>query len=175
MRRTIFALVVVAMTPIAVRSQGAITLAPDNQDAWFQQPCLGDSSDTFEWTRFDLHGIRIRVPRGARKVPVPGVDELKFQKGRATLRLRLHRDARALFREYNRPDYVYKYCQDDIGGLMAEAISFRSPIRYGFAANWTDADRGEYLTAVITGATLQDVTFLRRALFSIQFPGERRR
>jgi hypothetical protein len=114
------------------------------------------------------------VPREARNVPVPLRDELKFQIGNGVLRLRLHPDARELYRQYYRPDLVYKFCQGDIGGLMAEAISFRSSVRYGFAANWSDADRGEYLTAVIEGRSLEDVTFLRRSLFTIQFPGERR-
>jgi hypothetical protein len=93
------------------------------------------------------------------------------------LRLRLHPTARALYREYNSPGDVHRFCTDNIGGLLAEAISFRQDGNgaYGFAANWSDADRGEYLTAVITGRLAGDVAFLRRVLFEIQFPGERRR
>lgn len=171
-------LLALAMVPAIGRAQGAIAVIPNDALEWFQQPCLGDSADTWGWTRYDLHGVRLWVPREAKQVPVPGGDELYFRApGGATLHLRLHPTARALFREYNTPGRVHRSCTDDIGGLPAEAVSFRlggnGP--YGFAVNWSDADRGEYLTAVITGRLAGDVAFLRRVLFEIQFPGERRR
>lgn len=170
-------LVLLAMLilPAVVRAQGAIAVVPNDALEWFQQPCLGDSVDTWGWTRYDLHGLRIWVPREARHVPVPGGDELKFSKGRATMRMRLHRDARELFRQAKQPNQVHRQCLDNVGGLLAEAFSFGSPLNPGFVANWSDADRGEYLTAIISGSSAQDVTFLRRILFTIQFPGERRR
>lgn len=163
-----------ATTSVVTQAQSASPSVPESRSPWIQEPCLPDSVDDFEWTRHDLHGVRIRVPREARSEPVPGGDELKFRKGQATLRLRLHRDAHGLFREVRRPEYVIRYCVGEIGGLMAEAISIRRRGE-GFAATWPDAENGEYLTAVIEGSRLADVTFLRRALFTIQFPGERRR
>lgn len=160
-------------TPVVTHAQRAPSPA-NSRTPWFDEPCLPDSVDDFEWTRYDLHGVRIRVPREARPVPVPGGDELKFRKGQATLRLRLHRDAHALFREVRRPEYVHRFCLGDIGGVMAEAISIRRRGE-GFAATWADAENGEYLTAVVEGSLIADVTFLRRALFTIHFPGEKRR
>lgn len=164
-----------ATTSVVTQAQEATPPAQGTRSAWFEEPCLPDSVDDFEWTRYDLHGIRIRVPREARSIPVPGGDELMFRKGQATLRLRLNRDAHGLFRDYRQPHYVHRYCVGDLGGVMAEAISFRQGFRQGFAATWADAEKGEYLTAVIHGSVTADVTFLRRALFTIQFPGERRR
>lgn len=169
----LFAASLVMSFPAA--AQVAVERSSTDDTSWFQQPCQTDSVDDFGWTRYDLHGIRIRVPRDARAVPVPGGDELQFKTARATLTLRLHRDAHGRFREYRRPELVYKYCQFEIAGLLAEAVSFRSYVQYGFAASWPDADRGEYLTAVVIGRSFEDVTFLRRALFTIRFPGERRR
>ena len=60
-----------------------------NPDAWLYLPCAIDSVDSFTWTRYDLRAVRIRVPREIRRVPVPEVNELHFQKGRAKMRLRL--------------------------------------------------------------------------------------
>lgn len=168
-------LTAIVTTPVVTQAQGGTPPAQATRTAWYEEPCLPDSVDDFEWTRYDLHGIRIRVPREARSVPVPGGDELKFRKGQATMRLRLHRDAHGLFRDYRQPQFVHRYCTSDLGGVMAEAISFRQGFREGFAASWADAENGEYLTAVIVGSVTADVTFLRRALFTIQFPGERRR
>ena len=165
-----------ALSSVPALAQGAITPVRPDPTAWFQAPCQPDSSDDFGWTRHDLHGIRIRVPPGVRRVSVPNVDELHFRAGRATMRLRLHRDASELFTHYYRPDLTYKYCTDDIGGLLAEAVSFRQGIGfYGFAARWPDAERGEWLTVVIQGRTLDEVSWLRRALFTIVFPDERHR
>jgi hypothetical protein len=146
-----------------------------NRDAWFQSPCESDSVDSFEWTRYDLRAVRIRVPRDIRRVPHPDLNELHFQKGRARLRLRVHNDASRLFAEYYRPEKTYRHCFGEMSGLSVEAISFREYANYGFAARWPDADRGEWLAAVITAPTLAEATALREALFTIQFPGERRR
>lgn len=147
--------------------------APEsNADAWFYSPCLGDSVDSFEWTRHDLRALRIRVPRDIRRVPYPSPDELHFQSGQATLRLRLHNDASQLFAQYYRPDITYRHCAGEIAGLPVEAISFRpGATSYGFAARWAGADRGEWLTAIIQGRSLEQVTALRRALFTLTFPG----
>lgn len=141
---------------------------------WFEEPCLPDSADSFFWTRYDLHGVRIRIPPGARHVKYPSIDELHFRLGEATLRLRLHRDASALFARYYTPERKRRHCSGDIGGLLAEAISFGTHPFYGFAARWPDADRGEWLAAVVQGSRLTEVTQLRRALFTIVFPDERR-
>ena len=167
-------LVAVSARSVALQAQGAITPIQDN-NAWFQRPCLPDSVDTWGWTRYDLHGIRIRVPREARQVKVPNIDELHFRAGQASMRLQLARDASRLYAGYDRPDLVYRSCAGDIGGLLAEAFSFRVGTYYGFAARWADADRGEWLTAIIQGRTPADVAFLRRTLYTIVFPDERRR
>ena len=63
----------------------------------------------------------------------------------------------------------------ELGGLMAEVISLGGGTWWGFAARWVDADRGEWLAVVISGSRFEDVTALRRTLFTIVFPGERRR
>ena len=166
--------VAVSARPFALHAQGAITPIRTD-DAWFQDPCLQDSSDTFEWTRYDLHGIRIRLPREAQRVKVPNIDELHFRAGQGAMRLQLRRDASILFTEYNKPDLVHRSCVGDIGGLIAEVISFRRGTWYGFAARWPDADRGEWLTGVIQARTPAEVAFFRRTLFTIVFPDERRR
>jgi len=148
-----------------------------NADAWFHAPCAGDSVDSFEWTRFDLRAVRIRVPRDIRRVEFPDPSELHFRKGRATLRLRLHNDASSLVSRYIESGSAYRTCQGEMAGLAVEALSFRESTRgsYGFAARWADADRGEWLGAVITAPTLAEATALRRALLTLQFPGTRRR
>jgi hypothetical protein len=146
-----------------VRAQGS------SPEGWLQAPCEADSVDSFEWTRYDLRGLRIRVPRDIRRVPHPDVNELHFQKGRARLRLRVHNDANRLFAEYYTPDKTYRYCQGEMSGRAVEAISFRFR-GYGFAARWPDADQGEWLAAVITAPTLAEATDLRRTLFTLTFP-----
>lgn len=145
-----------------------------NPDAWFYAPCASDSVDSFYWTRYDLRAVRIRVPRDIRRIAKPEVNELHFKKDRATMRLRLHNDASQLFSAYHRPEKTYKYCQGEIGGLAVEATSFRENGNYGFAARWPDAERGESLVAVITAPTLVEATAMRRTLFTLTFPGERR-
>jgi hypothetical protein len=149
--------------------------APEgNSDAWFYEPCAGDSVDSFNWTRYDLRAVRIRVPRDIRRVPMPDVSELHFRKGQATMRLRLHNDASQLFAEYYKPDKTHKYCQGELGGFAVEAISMREGSNYGFAARWPDADRGEWLSVVISAPSLAEATAMRRTLFTLAFPGEKR-
>jgi hypothetical protein len=145
-----------------------------NPDAWLYLPCAIDSVDSFTWTRYDLRAVRIRVPREIRRVPVPEVNELHFQKGRAKMRLRLHNDASQLFAAYYKPELTFKYCQGEMAGLPVEAISLRLGSNYGFAVRWADADRGEWLSALVTAPTLAEATAMRRALFTLDFPGERR-
>ena len=171
------ALAALVIPAFAARAQGAITPLPDNAGAWFAEPCRPDSADDFEWTRYDLHGIRIRVPRQVRHIKHPSVDELHFRLGQSTMRLRLHRDASQLFAAYYTPQRTRRHCSGDIGGLLAEAISFGAggASDFGFAARWADADRGEWLTAIVHGRRIEEVTLLRRTLFTIVFPDERRR
>jgi hypothetical protein len=153
------------------RTEVATDLPEGNPDAWFYSPCLSDSVDSFEWTRYDLRGIRIRVPRQFRREPYPSPDELHFKSGQTTLRLRLHNDASQLFAQYHRPGNTFRYCTGEMGGLAVEAVSLGTVLRPGFAARWADADRGEWLTAVVQGRSLAEVTALRRALFTLTFPG----
>lgn len=145
-----------------------------NADTWFYSPCLSDSVDSFEWTRYDLHGIRIRVARDIRRVPYPNIDELRFKKGRAEMRLRLHNDASQLFTVYNKPDRTFRHAHCELAARLAETISFRLGAWYGYAALWPDADRGEWLTAVVTAPTLAEATAMRRSLFTISFAEQRR-
>lgn len=149
--------------------------SPRDHESWFQQPCLGDSVDSFEWTRYDLHGIRIRIPKNARHVKYPSVDELHFALGQARMTMRLHRDASQLFARQWRPEQTRRHCIGDLHGLMGEAISLGGGSWWGFAVRWADADRGEWLAVVITGSRFDDVNALRKTLFTISFPGERRR
>jgi hypothetical protein len=151
----------------------ALAAAGGNPGAWFYSPCLTDTVDSFDWTRFDLHGVRIRIPRDARQVKVPSPDELQFRYRSATLTMRLHRDASQLFMRYYTPSNTRKFCAGELAGLAAEMVSLYGGTHFGFAARWPDADRGEWLTAVVTGGRLEDVTFLRRALFTITFPDAR--
>jgi len=165
----------VASVPPVLAAQSASESKRGDENAWFQSPCLPDSVDDFEWTRYDLHGIRIRVPREVRHIKMPSVDELHFRIGQASMKMRLHRDASQLFRAYYTPQRTRRHCSGDIGGSLAEVISFGSGGAgdWGFAALWADADRGEWLTAVIHGNRVSDVTLLRKTLFTIVFPGER--
>jgi hypothetical protein len=146
-----------------------------NPDAWFYAPCESDSVDSFTWTRYDLGAVRIRVARDIRRIPVPDVNELHFRKGGARMWLRLHNDASQLFAAYYAPGKTYRHCTGEMSGLAVEAISFRESTNYGFAARWADADRGEWLAAVITAPTLAEATAMRRALFTLAVAGERRR
>lgn len=171
--RSLTALISMAIAPVALHAQEASS--PRDPESWFQQPCLRDSVDSFEWTRYDLHGIRIRIPREARHVKHPSVDELHFALGQARMTLRLHRDASQMFARQYRPDFVRRQCTGELAGLLAEAISLGGGTWWGFAARWADADRGEYLAVVLSGSRFEDVTALRRTLFTIVFPGERRR
>jgi hypothetical protein len=172
--RVVGLLLAMAMASAHVQAQGVITPAPVDHGAWVNEPCLPDSVDSFFWTRYDLRGIRIRIPNGVKHVKNPSLDELHFRLGQATMRLRVHRDASQLFAEVYTPQNTRKHCWGDIGGLMSEAISLGGGSWFGFAARWPDADRGEWLTAVIRGTRLSDVTSLRRTLFTIVFPDERR-
>ena len=146
------------------------TAPTDNPDRWFYSPCASDSVDSFSWTRYDLRAVRIRVPRDIRRIPMPEVNELHFRKSRATMRLRLHNDASQLFAAYYKPDKTHKYCQGELSGRAVEAISFREGANYGFAVRWPDADRGEWLSAVVTAPTLAEATALRRSLLTLTFP-----
>ena len=171
--RAVGLLVAMAIISTELPAQGAITPARDDDRAWLHEPCLPDSADSFFWTRYDLRGIRIRIPNGVKHITNPKLDELHFRLGQATMRLRVHRDASQLFAEVYTPQNTRKYCRGDIGGLTAEAISLGGGSWFGFAARWADADRGEWLVAVIRGSRLADVTVLRRTLFTLLFPGER--
>ena len=148
----------------------------DAPDAWYSYPCLPDSADSFEWTRYDLRGIRIRVPADIKRVPHPEPNELLFQKGRARMRLRLHNDASQLFAQYGQAERGVRVFTCELVGQLAEAMTFVGPPTtgragtLGYAVRWPDADRGEWLTAVITATSMADATALRRTLFTIAFP-----
>jgi hypothetical protein len=169
----LFTLVSIAIASAALPAQEPPS--PRDPESWFQQPCLGDSIDSFEWTRYDLHGIRIRIPRDARHVKHPSLDELHFALGGARMIMRLHRDASQLFAQQWRPSLTRRYCAGELGGLLAEAISMGGGTWYGFAARWADADRGEWLAVVISGSRYEDVTALRKTVFTLLFPGEQSR
>ena len=146
-----------------------------DRDGWFWNPCLGDSVDTWGWTRYDLRGVRLRLPPDVRQQKVPSMDELHFRVGQATMSLRLHNDASQVFARVNMPDKRFKQCWGEFAGQLAEAITFKpGATSYGFAVLWPDADHGEWLAAVIQGTTFEDANKLRRALFAIDFPGRRR-
>ena len=106
---------------------------------------------------------------------VPNHDELHFRVGQANLRLRLHNDAGQVFAEVNNPGKTVRHCSEKISGQLTETISFRpGQTSFGFAALWPDAERGEWLAAVITASKVEDATLLRRVLFTITFPDKRR-
>jgi hypothetical protein len=172
--RAVGLLMAIAITAADLQAQGAITPARVDDSGWVHEPCLPDSVDSFFWTRYDLRGIRIRIPNGVKHIKNPSLDELHFRLGQATMRLRVHLDASRIFAEVYTPQNTRKHCFGDIGGLMAEAISLGGGSWFGFAARWPDADRGEWLTAVIRGGRLAEVTLLRRTLFTLVFPDERR-
>jgi hypothetical protein len=103
------------------------------------------------------------------------MDELHFRVGQATMSMRLHNDASQSFAKVNTPDKRFKQCWGEFAGQLAEAITFKpGPTSYGFAVLWPDADRGEWLAAVIQGTSFEDTNKLRRALFGIVFPDKRR-
>jgi hypothetical protein len=176
MRPQIFAPAAVALIAFAGFDRPPI----QQGDGWYSNPCQHDSVDSFEWTRYDLRGIRIRIPRDIRHVPYPDLNELRFQKGPARMRLRLHNDASQLFTQYEKGERGVLFCATDIAGRLAEAIRFEGPPTtgyartVGFAARWPDADQGEWLTAVITATSMADATALRQTLFTIVFPDGRR-
>ena len=140
---------------------------------WFDAPCLPDSVDDFGWTRHELQGISLRVPAAFRREAVPSLDELHFRRGASTLRLLLRLDASRIYAGYAESGARHRYCEGAIGGQLAEAVTFREGLNYGFAALWADATRGEWLSAVIIARTADDATILRQALLTLQFPGKR--
>lgn len=155
--------------PTSAARSGEASAMPE----WFDAPCLPDSVDDFGWTRHELHGISIRVPAAFRREAVPAADELHFRRGASTLRLLLRPDASRIFAGYAESGARHHYCEGPIGGRLAEAVSFREGLDYGFAARWADAARGEWLSAVIIARSSADATILRRALITLQFPGKR--
>ena len=148
--------------------------ASDAMPEWFHLPCLEDSVDDFGWALHEVMGISLRVPTEFRRELVPAVDELHFRRGQSTLDLYVRRDASRIFAGYAEAAARQRYCEGPIGGWIAEAVSFRDGFQYGFAARWADASQGEYLAAVIRGATVRDATLLRQALFTLRFPGQKR-
>jgi len=143
-----------------------------NPAGWFFNPCLGDSVDTWGWTRYDLRGVRIRAPREVRQVKVPDQDELHFRTGKGSLRLRLHNDASKMFAELNVPEQVFRRCDANLSGQAAEVFSYGKPGGpFGFTARWADAERkGEWLVATLSAPNIEDATLLRRVLFTVVFP-----
>lgn len=165
-------LLAAVVTSTTVQSQDTSKVA--REEGWFWNPCLNDSADTWGWTRYDLRGVRLRLPRDVKQVKVPNQDELHFKVGQANMSLRLHNDASQMFANI-RDAGRFKQCWGEFSGQLAEAITFKpGPTSYGFAIIWPDADKGEWLTAVIHSSTLADATTLRRALFGIVFADKRR-
>jgi hypothetical protein len=148
--------------------------ASDAMPEWFHLPCLEDSVDDFGWALHEVMGITLRVPTEFRREKVPAVDELHFRRGQSTLDLYVRRDASRIFAGYAESAVRHRYCEGPIGGWIAEALSFREGFYYGFVARWADASQGEYLAAVIRGATVRDATLLRQTLFTLRFPGQKR-
>ncbi|HSA54469.1 MAG TPA: hypothetical protein VLE53_02140 [Gemmatimonadaceae bacterium] len=157
-----------AAPPRAGGEAGSANAMPE----WFHAPCLADSVDDFGWPRYELHGISIRVPADFRRETLPSPDELHFRRGTSSLRLLLRLDASRIFASYAESAMRYRYCEGEVGGRLAEAVSFRAGLDYGFAARWADAARGEWLSAVIVARTAAEATVLREALFTLRFPGQ---
>ena len=145
-----------------------------NPAGWFFNPCLGDSVDTWGWTRYDLRGVRLRAPKEVRQVKVPDQNELHFRTGQGNLRLRLHNDASQVFAALDVPEQVFRRCDASLSGQLAEVFSFGKPGGpFGYAARWPDAEKGEWLAATLSAPNIEDATLLRRMLFTIMFPGKR--
>ena len=165
-------LLTAACAPLSSPGTGGAEAAVNTMPEWFEAPCLADSVDDFGWPRYELHGISIRVPADFRREIVPSLDELQFRRGTSTLRLLLRLDASRIFASYSESAMRYRYCEGEIGGQLAEAVSFREGLTYGFAARWADAARGEWLSAVIVAGTAAQASRLRGALFTLRFPGK---
>jgi hypothetical protein len=101
--RAVGLLMAIAIAGAELRAQGVITPARVDDSGWLHEPCLPDSVDSFFWTRDDRRGIRIRIPNGVKHVKHPGLDELHFRLGQATMRLRVHRDASQMFAQVYTP------------------------------------------------------------------------
>jgi hypothetical protein len=145
-----------------------------NPNGWYWNPCVGDSVDSWGWTRYDLHGIRLRAPNEVRQVKAPDQDELQFRTGNGTLRLRLHNDASKVLADLSVPSQAPRRCNMEVSGRPAEVISFGKPGDvFGFAVLWPDAERGEWLAAWLYAPKLEEATLLRRVLFTIVFPDKR--
>lgn len=147
--------------------------ATNTMPEWFNAPCLPDSVDDFGWARHELHGVTIRVPTQFQRELLPSRDELQFRRGASTLRLLLRPDASRIFAGYAESGARYRFCEGELAGRLAEAVTFREGLDFGFAARWADAARGEWLSAVIVARTAADATLLRQALLTLQFPGKR--
>lgn len=156
-----------------MKDDPAMKASGGNPSVWFYNPCLGDSVDTWGWTRYDLRGVRLRAPKEVRQVKATIKDELNLNIGKASLRLRLHNDSAKVFAELNLPQTVNRRCDADISGQAAEVFSFKpGENSYGLAVRWPNADSGEWLEAVIQSSNLDDAAKLRRTLFTITFPGK---
>jgi hypothetical protein len=153
----------------------AVKNSGGNPTGWFYSPCLGDSVDTWGWTRYDLRGVRIWAPKEVRQVKVGDPNELQFRTGGGTLRLRLHNDANRAFADLGVPAQSPRRCNMEIAGRQAEVISYGIPGDiFGFAVLWPDAERGEWLAAWLYAPKAEDATLLRRTLFTLSFPGKPR-
>src|SRR5262245_26522875 len=86
-----------AVTTLSATAQSQDTSKVAREEGWFWNPCLNDSADTWGWTRYDLRGVRLRLPRDVKQVKVPNLDELHFRLGQANMTLRLHNDASQMF------------------------------------------------------------------------------
>ena len=147
--------------------------AAGNANAWFWNPCAGDSVDTWGWTRYDLRGVRLRAPKQVRQVQAPDKDELQFRANDGTLRLRLHNDANKVLADLSAPGQSPRRCNMEISGRPAEVISYGKPGDvFGFAVLWPDAEKGEWLAAWLSASKIEDATLLRRVLFTIVFPAK---
>lgn len=158
-----------------IKDDPAVKASGGNPSSWFYNPCLGDSVDTWGWTRYDLRGVRIWAPREIRQVKTSTGDELNLSVGKATLRLRLHNDSTKVFAGLNLPQSSRNSCDASISDHPANAFSFRPTANtFGLAVRWPDADSGDWLEAVIQSSNLDDAAKLRRTLFTITFTGKPR-
>jgi hypothetical protein len=140
-------------------------------DTWWENPCVEvNEAEVPTGKRIALDAVSFLVPSSLKLVSRRQF-EIELREVFTRVRARLARDGAELYREYDRPNLRYHYCQQDVAGRMAEAFSFRQGPAHGFAVLWPDAYRDEWLTIVIMSEDPEKTGRLRRqVLASLVFP-----
>ena len=143
-------------------------LTPDQ--AWVASTCdAGGPIDT-TWRRHRLGGITIAVP--PKYTVSEGTPYALTLRGRGSLTLTLHRNARYLFDDMNRARRFQNWCRASFSGYATEVIAWRELMSFNLIARWEATwggeDAGKWLFASMRAGRLEDAKQLRDVLHTIR-------